>query len=216
MKNKFYAGAGAFLAIALGTLALAPSLAGAASISSYMKIGSTGSDVTALQTYLATDSSIYPQGIISGYYGSLTAAAVARFQSAHGISAIGSVGPQTLAALNLAMGGTSAGSDITAPFMSSFSISPSRTYATASWSTSESTTGKIFYDLQPLATTEATGVYQQPYISGSVALDGNYASGHSIVLQNLQPNTTYYYRAMSVDVAGNVTVTDQLSFKTTN
>ena len=40
----------------------------------------TGGDVTRLQRFLAGDPSIYPEGRITGYYGSLTVAAVKRFQ----------------------------------------------------------------------------------------------------------------------------------------
>jgi len=42
--------------------------------------GDSGTDVTNLQTVLKSDSSVYPEGIVSGYFGVLTKAAVARFQ----------------------------------------------------------------------------------------------------------------------------------------
>ncbi|MFH1820659.1 MAG: ABC transporter substrate-binding protein [Candidatus Nealsonbacteria bacterium] len=45
-----------------------------------LEVGSRGSEVTALQTCLAKDASIYPQGQVSGYYGNQTKAAVAKFQ----------------------------------------------------------------------------------------------------------------------------------------
>ncbi len=48
-----------------------------------------------LRGYLATD--VVP----TGFYGAATRAAVQRFQQAHGISATGTVGPQTRASLNL-------------------------------------------------------------------------------------------------------------------
>jgi len=57
-------------------------------------------DVELLQQYLALDEEIYPQGLITGYYGPLTAAAVRKFQSAHGIDQVGVVGPITRARLN--------------------------------------------------------------------------------------------------------------------
>jgi hypothetical protein len=60
--------------------------------------GSTGSAVTALQEQLTRDG-IYT-GSITGYYGDLTTAAVKAFQSKHGISSAGYVGPSTRAALN--------------------------------------------------------------------------------------------------------------------
>ncbi len=60
--------------------------------------GSTGAAVTALQEQLTTDG-LYT-GPITGYYGDLTTAAVEAFQSKHGISSVGYVGPGTRAALN--------------------------------------------------------------------------------------------------------------------
>ncbi|MEN9342015.1 MAG: hypothetical protein RIQ54_271 [Candidatus Parcubacteria bacterium] len=63
-----------------------------------LTIGSTGSDVSALQQRL-TGEGVY-RGPITGYYGTLTYTAVAQYQSLHGISPTGSVGPLTRAALN--------------------------------------------------------------------------------------------------------------------
>ena len=67
-------------------------------------LGSEGDDVLQLQVYLAADSSLYPEGKITGYYGSLTVSAVKRFQARYGISQVGRVGPQTMAKLNELMG----------------------------------------------------------------------------------------------------------------
>jgi peptidoglycan hydrolase-like protein with peptidoglycan-binding domain len=68
--------------------------------------GSSNSDVTALQRFLAAQGpSIYPEGAVSGYYGSLTQKAVGRFQEKYGIAkpgeaGYGTVGPKTRAKLN--------------------------------------------------------------------------------------------------------------------
>jgi len=49
-----------------------------------LKVGSTGADVTALQEFLkGQGSSIYPEGLVTGYFGPLTKAAVTKFQNAH-------------------------------------------------------------------------------------------------------------------------------------
>jgi len=45
-----------------------------------LKLGSTGEAVTLLQTWLAKDQTVYPEGLITGYFGSLTKAAVIKFQ----------------------------------------------------------------------------------------------------------------------------------------
>lgn len=63
-------------------------------------LGATGDDVTQLQAYLAADKSLYPEGKVTGYYGSLTVTAVKRFQAKYGITQLGRVGPMTLAKLN--------------------------------------------------------------------------------------------------------------------
>ncbi len=64
----------------------------------FLSVGSTGNDVTELQKRLTT-LGVY-SGPITGYFGSLTQAAVDQFQGAHGISRVGYVGPTTRAALN--------------------------------------------------------------------------------------------------------------------
>ena len=45
-----------------------------------MRIGSRSSEVTRLQELLAKDSSLYPQKIVSGYYGQLTEAAIKKLK----------------------------------------------------------------------------------------------------------------------------------------
>jgi peptidoglycan hydrolase-like protein with peptidoglycan-binding domain len=66
--------------------------------SNFLDVGSSGQDVTELQQRLTT-LNLY-SGPITGYFGSLTQAAVAAFQGQHSISAVGYVGPATRAALN--------------------------------------------------------------------------------------------------------------------
>src|SRR3990167_1812133 len=55
-------------------------------------IGSTGDDVTRLQQFLARDASIYPERLVSGYYGPLTEAAVKRWQVKYNIVSSGTAG----------------------------------------------------------------------------------------------------------------------------
>jgi len=66
--------------------------------------GVTGDDVRQLQEFLARDSEIYPENLVTGYFGPLTEAAVQRFQLKHGIVTAGSAGygwfgPRTTAKL---------------------------------------------------------------------------------------------------------------------
>ena len=74
-----------------------------------LKSGVSGDDVLRLQQFLARDPSIYPEGIVSGYYGALTQAAVQRWQVKYNIVSSGTpattgygvVGPRTAAAIAL-------------------------------------------------------------------------------------------------------------------
>jgi PKD repeat protein len=82
-----------------------------------LKSGMSGADVTRLQQLLAADPSVYPEGLVTGYYGELTVAAVQRWQASRGIVSSGSpeatgygqVGPRTAAAMGLACGGGGSG-----------------------------------------------------------------------------------------------------------
>src|SRR5512146_3345911 len=66
----------------------------------FLRLGSKGDAVKLLQTLLAADPSIYPQGTISGYFGVLTQGALKRYQKAHGLEQVGFIGPKTLRALD--------------------------------------------------------------------------------------------------------------------
>lgn len=61
--------------------------------------------MTRLQELLKTDPEIYPDGLVTGYYGSLTRVAVRKFQQKYGLSVVGRVGPQTRAKLQEVFGG---------------------------------------------------------------------------------------------------------------
>jgi hypothetical protein len=65
---------------------------------SYLSLGSSGSEVKALQNYLAEKN--YFSGSATGYFGTLTQKAVKAFQKANGTSPLGVVGPATRALLN--------------------------------------------------------------------------------------------------------------------
>lgn len=69
-----------------------------------LSFGMSSKDVRRLQTLLASDKDVYPEGTISGYYGSLTKKAVRRFQVKYGVATpsdlgYGNVGPKTRAKL---------------------------------------------------------------------------------------------------------------------
>ncbi len=62
--------------------------------------GSQGDQVKVLQTLLALDAAIYPEGQVTGYYGPATRRAVIRFQRKYGLEGVGVVGPKTRSELN--------------------------------------------------------------------------------------------------------------------
>ena len=61
--------------------------------------GSSGDDVRKLQEFLARDKEIYPNGLITGFFGPLTEVAVKKWQEKQGIESVGIVGPKTIAKL---------------------------------------------------------------------------------------------------------------------
>lgn len=76
---------------------IAPALvpAPAAVFTKTIRFRSRGEDVTRLQALLARDKEIYPEALVTGFYGSLTREAVKRFQKKYGLSQVGQVGPLT-------------------------------------------------------------------------------------------------------------------------
>lgn len=63
--------------------------------------GASGDDVKQLQEFLKTYTGAYPNGLITGYYGPLTAVAVKKFQAQNGIESAGVVGPKTQEKINM-------------------------------------------------------------------------------------------------------------------
>src|SRR3989344_5517718 len=57
-------------------------------------------EIRELQELLASDPELYPEGIITGYFGSLTARAIERLQERFGIERAGEVGPLTRQTIN--------------------------------------------------------------------------------------------------------------------
>ena len=78
-----------------GTTAPSTGTGACATLSQNLGVGSTGEDVSRLQTFLSKDKTIYPEGLVTGYYGDATRTAVAKWQEGHGIDTVGVVGPQT-------------------------------------------------------------------------------------------------------------------------
>ena len=192
-----------------------PFFASADTLTRQLEFGMSGADVSALQTFLAQDNTIYPQGLVTGYFGSLTKSAVSNFQSRNGIDTVGRVGPVTLAAINAQMNsGSTVGFDRSAPMIGPVNITTGTTGATINWNTSENASAIVYYNTSPLSMLEAgpnTGVT----ISGlSLLVHNDLRSSHSANLTGLQQFTTYYYTVYVRDGSGNESVTWPSTFRT--
>lgn len=209
MQNKlslFVAG----LMVMTALVAVTPSLAIADVLNRQLELTMTGNDVSALQTFLAKDVSLYPQGLVTGYFGFLTKAAVSNFQSRNGLPPVGRVGPQTLPVLNSQM--ANGVGDVSAPTILSVNPSVTNTTAIINWTTDSSARGKVYYSTSPIRLTntfDATGFNSgEPIVSGNVIQsDGQYRTLQSAYISNLAPNTTYYYLAIALDASNNVSHT---------
>jgi peptidoglycan hydrolase-like protein with peptidoglycan-binding domain len=208
-----------FLSVGVLSLALFASLAvpqkSEASITSLLSLGSRNADVTELQQFFSTNPRIYPEGIVSGYFGGLTREAVVQFQAAFDIDQVGAVGPVTRTAINNVMA-SGFGLDISAPIRSNLTVQTSNNSATVSWSTNELAKGQVLYSTSPIVSTEVSGHAQLPYTSGTLAVSTfpTATNSQSINLTGLQSNTQYYYVARSIDQTGNVSLSQMLTFQT--
>ncbi len=199
---------------AIAIMAVMPFLASAATLTRELEFGMSGSDVSSLQAFLATDPTIYPQGLVTGYFGSLTKAAVINFQARNGIATVGRVGPITRAAINAQMSGSVSTPGNYAPVISGVGVNVSRNSANVVWNTNEATRGTVYYSNTPLTTYENINSVN---VSGLTAMtDTNLNTSQNVALSNLQANTTYYYLIYTTDASGNVSVTWPATFQTTN
>lgn len=195
-----------------------------------LKYGMSGEDIKLLQEILATDPSIYPEGLTTGYFGSLTKNALKKFQNKVCIDQTGTVGPKTLSRINelLTEGAGKSGKippglltvpgiqkklcqapsseDKTAPVISEITATEiGATSAKITWLTNEKADSKVWYG------TTTPLVVAAPTASAS---SSDLVLSHAVTLTGLTPSTTYYYVVSSTDGAGNNTKGDEKSFTT--
>ena len=140
-----------------------------------LKRGMTGDDVKKLQEFLKQFPDIYPEGLVTGYYGAKTEAAVRKLQEKEGVEAVGAVGPKTLTKLN-ELAATGAGQSGVIPPSAESAGKPgllvapgaqnkiATTTATTAASTSQITSSTI----ATLATTTATTVSTSTVSSSTI------------------------------------------------
>jgi peptidoglycan hydrolase-like protein with peptidoglycan-binding domain len=203
-----------FFALAILASFLSPLTASAEMLSRQLSVGARGTDVTSLQSFLATNSDIYPQGKVTGYFGFLTKAAVSNFQSANGLSSDGIAGRNTIPVINAQMV-SGMNSNAIAPIISSAYATPSRNTATVSWNTQQSARGVVYYSTSPMTLSDNVNSVD---IGGGAMVTSTtgYANSQSIMLSGLQANTTYYYLVYATSNAGVVSITWPTTFQTTN
>lgn len=206
----------------IGILFMLPASVHAASIDRQLDPGDNNASVTILQTYLALDTSIYPEGLVTGFYGVLTTSAVQRFQCAYSIICTGSVvttgygrvGPTTLASLNSKMGGVPS-ADTQVPLISSVGVSTGVNTANISWNTNQMTQGVVRYSTSPIVLSEGNGISGSVGVSGNTAsTDSSFRASQNILISNLQRNTQYYYVVHTTNAAGHVSITWPATFTT--
>lgn len=66
-----------------------------ASLRADLKEGVSGDDVKKIQELLATDPTLYPEGLKTGYFGKLTSEALKRFQARHELEVTGTMNEET-------------------------------------------------------------------------------------------------------------------------
>ncbi len=183
-------------------------------LTSQLDFGARGYNVTNLQTFFADNASIYPEGLVTGYFGGLTRSAVQRFQGAYGFDQVGRVGPMTLNKINslIANGGWNnvPAGDVSAPMIYGVTATVSTNSASFAWTTNENATARVFFNTVPLMINEGDQTSAGFSLrAGQVAANDNVArNAQQVTLNNLTSNTLYYYIVVSTDTNGNVSVSN--------
>jgi hypothetical protein len=155
-----------------------------------LRRGATGDEVSRLQQFLSRDTAVYPEAIVSGYFGALTELAVQRWQVKNAIvtsgtaetTGFGAVGPRTLAAMRLEWCLQSLVAP--APFTPSQNTSPTsgttNTGTTNSTGTTNTSTSSVSATTSvqtqtPVVVPQSHVIFTAPAASTSVAKGGTIA-----------------------------------------
>ena len=184
-----------------------------------LEMGMSGEDVGALQRFLAQDPSIYPEGKVTNYFGSMTQNAVRSFQEKHGLPSVGRVGPQTLNLINTMMQGmatttTSLNTNTTntrgGGNIYGTTVNNTRNgFVVVNWQTHFPVRAMVYYSTGPLNMMEEENSVM---ISGTPINVDNYGMSQSVQIP-VQQGMTYYYSIYTTDEEGNVNMTWPAMFK---
>lgn len=191
------------------------STAHAAALYRQLQLGMSGADVSDLQRFLATDTSVYPSGLVTGYFGPLTQAAVIKFQTKNGIDTAGRVGPITLAAINAQMGLSTVG-DSNAPSIYGLTVGTSGSSASLNWSTNEGAVAVVYYSTSPISMKESSPTSMVEIGGTSQLVHTDLRAVHGATITGLMPNTTYFYVVYAKDGSNNESITWPSTFRTSN
>jgi peptidoglycan hydrolase-like protein with peptidoglycan-binding domain len=206
-----------------------------------LKAGMSGDDIKTLQELLATDSDVYPEGLITGYYGKATERAVKRLQKKFCLDQVGHVGPLTLKKINelLQEGAGNSGehssnasnsihvpagllkaSGILKKLCGNSTTTPDTTAPTSSAITVSNITvssAKVKWTTNEFTSGKvwySTTNGLTATSPASVAGPNNLTFSHEVTLTGLATGTTYYYIVVSTDASGNKLTSAQQSFMT--
>lgn len=178
-------------------------------ITSQLDFGDRGTNVTNLQAFLSSNTTIYPSQLVTGYFGTLTRQAVMNYQATYGLSQAGRVGPLTLTKINQQiLAGGIMKTDIDAPIFNTVSQSVNKDQATFTFYTNEATTAYAAYSTSPLSFNEGDiNSVGFSVLSGQTTnTTSSLNTYQTVTISNLNPNTTYYYTLVAKDAKGNVSV----------
>ncbi len=179
-------------------------------------VGSSGSNVKALQAVLASEPSIYPSGSQDGSFGPKTKAGVIQFQLAYNLTADGIVGYNTRAKIN-SLASSGAGIDVSNAGIYNLSVVSSGKNEVVSFNTSEAVRAAVYYDTNPISFIgwdNPENSLVAPTITGLQNLDNNLSLNKQFTLNNTSPNTKYYYTITTTDSAGNISIIWPSTFNT--
>jgi peptidoglycan hydrolase-like protein with peptidoglycan-binding domain len=177
-----------------------------------MKMGTRGSNVTALQQLLSTNRDIYPAGMVTGYYGPLTHSAVVQFQLHYNLAADGIAGPATIGKMNsvIAMG---RGLDIYAPQIANVKTSSNGRVESISFNSNEPVRAYVYYDTNGLMVRDSGASFTAPMVSGTAVSTSTYGTSNTVTTPTLNSNTNYNYMVLAVDQSGNWNVYSPGTFR---
>ncbi len=218
-KNKFISfGAigGLVLAMAFAITSVVSADFTQISGSKTLRTGSRSADVTSLQQFLASNSSIYPAGTVTGYFGPMTKAAVTEFQLSYNLTADGIAGPMTKSMVNGVIG-AGRGIDVSAPAINNLSVIPSGRNVSITFNSNEPVKATVFYDTSAINWSnwnDAAISLNVPTISGTQNSDSTFGLSKQFTLNNLSAGSVYHYVITATDQSGNTSVIWPSTFTT--